>query len=169
MDKNEIIKRAEDIKKSVATRETDFGLSTVGLDDNGDFIHLNNHENISGQKLTIKEKEELVKRSYLYEEVLYALFRMDDKPHQSWSRLLEIAIREEEHDAIMTCTTMLGLSTTMPYLIAQADIDLEKLKESIVMSLDSYDFDISDEYVKASIGEIEKTKERLQKENNESY
>lgn len=70
-----------------------------------------------GRELTHTECEEMARRCNLMSEVDWALFKFDDKPHQSWRRLLMIAQREDDHDSIVSCILFYELCATPKWII----------------------------------------------------
>jgi len=81
----------------------------------GKFIHYGGDKD--GKPLSKKELDEMARRSNLMDEVLWALFKLDDKPHQSWRRFLQIALREKDHDSIVACILFNEISATPLHLI----------------------------------------------------
>jgi len=126
-------------------------LGSVQLDYIG-FFHFGGLDH--GKDLSNAAFVEMIRRANLYEEVSYALYRLDDKPHQSWSRFLQMAKRNDDRSAIISCLMFNELSATPKHIIGAMG---QEVRDGAVKGLEEhrghYDPEYQ-EYINEAIAEL---------------
>lgn len=64
-------------------------------------------------KCFLKNSIILGKEARILNEVQWALYKLDDKPYQSWSRFLNLAVYYNDLDGIKSCRKFLNLGLTI--------------------------------------------------------
>lgn len=144
--------RLEKFREKIFRRKTELGYVHVDHKVKA-FFHFGGLKH--GKLLSIADIEEMVRRASPYEEVIYALYRLDDKPHQSWARFLQMAKRNNDRSAIVSCLMLNELSATPRYIIGGMG---KEVRDEVVKGLKEHKESYGPEYhayIDQAIAELE--------------
>jgi len=99
--------------------------------------------------------KEIAALQAIVKDVHWALFKLDDKPHQAWSRLMRIAQGTGDQDGVEACRLMLELDMT-PESICEMKAIVDKYPKTkdgvtVVPDMEVWVYTIARGYVKTTV------------------